>query len=132
MPRLLPIAVTNSSDNEQIFATFGINASWTLPVVAAIDSKLEARKTVQMKVMQGAFTYANLLQFGNMVKAAEVTMPPAKYVKKDYRVTEPMDFYKKCIEPGPGRCVLYVVESVDRMLDLQQFRDLVMGFTSIK
>lgn len=34
MPQLLPIAVTNTSENREILKTFGIDASYTLPVVA--------------------------------------------------------------------------------------------------
>jgi len=132
MPQLLPIAVTNTSENREILKTFGIDASYTLPVVASINETLEPGKQIQMKVMKGDFTYANLLAFADMVKNKAVTAPPAKYSTKEYRVNHPGEFYNKCIKPGDGRCVIFIVETPNNMLDLQKFRELVMGFSSIE
>lgn len=81
--------------------------------------------------MKGAFTYANLLTFGQMVQATPIQSPPDSYDHKKYRVQNPPDFYTKCIEPKGGRCAMFVVDSEKDLVSLQKFKDVVTTFFSI-
>jgi len=131
-PRVLPLAVTNHSENAEIFKVFSVNATSKLPLAMIVKGPVKSGQEIDVLQLQGDFTYTKLLQFGEHAAISYVTAPPDSYSEARFRVNSGQDFYGKCVEPGDARCVIFAVESENHLTQLQKFKDVVMGFKSIE
>jgi hypothetical protein len=135
LPRTMPLGIPNEESNAKIFETFGINkqllAGAKLPMAMAIDGgELKSGVTIDMKMMKADWTYANLLEFGQLTGLPVLQGPPDSFDQAALRVTSRMDFYDKCVKPG-GRCAMFALNSETELLALQKFREIVESFQSL-
>jgi len=135
LPRTMPLAIPNEEANAKIFETFGINkqllAGAKLPMAMAIEGgELKSGTTIDMKMMKGDWTYANLMEFGKLTGLPVLQGPPASFDQAALRVTGRKDFYDKCVQPG-GRCAMFALNSETELLALQKFRETVESFQSL-